>query len=288
MNASYINAAVSMHALQQKLDLIANNVANIDTTGFKKKDATFEDILTNIKDQPRGFQQQGRLSPLGFNQGWGAKLTMAQLNLSQGALMSTGTETDVALEGGALFEISVRHLDENGQPVLETGYTRDGSFQLAVQPQDPDFRYLTTKDGHMVMGTDDQPIRIPKEMKMVIDELGNVRAYPAGQSAGTSVPIGTLKLNRVIRPQYLEQIGENVYRLLPGVNNANGEVLQLLNQGSALEEKVAVRQGFLEKSNVNMGDEMTDLMTTQRAFQLSSRALQSAEQMMGMANNLRV
>lgn len=285
MNSSYFNAAVSMQAYQQKLDLIANNVANVNTIGFKKRDATFEDLLTSIKQQPKGFQQEGRLSPLGFTQGWGAKLTQAQLNLSQGTITSTGVDTDIAIEGGGLFEILTGQLDDNGQPLH--GYTRDGGFQWSVQPQDPNNMYLTTKSGQFVLDTTDQPIRIPRDQKMVVDADGTIRAYKDGESAGTAQPLSQVKLVRVVRPEYLSQIGDNTYRLMPGVTSANGEVVQNLNQGSPLEERMAVRQGFLEQSNVNLADEMTELMMTQRAFQLSSRALTTSDQMANLANNLR-
>ena len=90
MNNSMINSSVSMHSLQQKLDILSNNIANINTNGFKKKDASFEDVLTNVQSQPEGFRQQGRFSPLGFNQGWGSKLVQIQTNLKQGPIQSTG------------------------------------------------------------------------------------------------------------------------------------------------------------------------------------------------------
>ena len=105
MNNSMINSSVSMQSLQQKLDILSNNIANVNTNGFKKKEASFEDVLTNVKSQPEGFRQQGRFSPLGFNQGWGSKLVQIQTNLSQGPIQSTGNVTDFAIQGDGLFEV---------------------------------------------------------------------------------------------------------------------------------------------------------------------------------------
>ena len=167
MNHSLINSSVTMHAVQQKLDIIANNMANSNTNGYKRKEATFEDILTNVKQQPKGFQREGRLSPLGINQGWGAKLSQAQLNLSQGTLAATDVPSDLALEGNALYEVSMNTVDEEtGAQVTKTVYTRDGSFQIAVNPTDPNNLYLETKDGNFVNGVNGEPIRFPKNLKM--------------------------------------------------------------------------------------------------------------------------
>jgi flagellar basal-body rod protein FlgG len=287
MNHSLVNSSVTMHAIQQKLDIIANNMANSNTNGYKRKDATFEDILTNIKEQPKGFQKDGRLSPLGFNQGWGAKLSQAQLNFSQGTLMATGISSDLAIEGNALYEVTMNTVDEiTGNPVVKTVYTRDGSFELAVNPSDPDNLYLQTKEGHFVNGTNGR-IRIPKDLKMSVDEKGNITAINPKDSGMAPVQVGQLKLVRVVRPQYLQQIGESLYSLPEGLNNANGQILQNVNKGSILESPVAIRQGSLEQSNVNLADEMTELIMVQREYQLSARAVTSSDTMMNLANNLR-
>jgi flagellar basal-body rod protein FlgG len=134
---------------------------------------------------------------------------------------------------------------------------------------------------------DGQPIRVPKDLKMVVDAQGNVTAInPQDPGAGT-LNIGQLKLVRIVRPQYLQQIGDNLFTLPNGLNNANGQILQPVNTGSTLETPVAIRQGYLEQSNVNLADEMTELMLLQKEFQLSSRAITSSDTMMNLANNLR-
>ena len=288
MNHSLINSSVTMHAIQQKLDIIANNMANSNTNGYKRKDATFEDILNNIKEQPKGFQKDGRLSPLGLNQGWGAKLSQTQLDLSQGTLTSTGVPTDLAIEGNALYEVTMNTVDETtGKPVPKTVYTRDGTFELAVNPADPDNVYLETKEGNFVNGTNGQPIRIPKNLKMFVDDKGNITAVNQADSGVAPLQVGQLKLVRIVRPQFMQQIGDNLYSLPDGVDNTKGQILQNVNTGSTLESPVAVRQGFLEQSNVNLADEMTELIMVQREYQLSARAVTSSDTMMNLANNLR-
>src|SRR5690606_15590220 len=96
---------VSMQAMQQKLDVIAHNIANVNTTGYKRREASFQDVLTSVYQQPPGFQQEGRLTPLGFTQGWGAKVGQIKLSMEQAALHTTGNPLDLGIEGNGLFEI---------------------------------------------------------------------------------------------------------------------------------------------------------------------------------------
>lgn len=288
MNHSMINSMVSMNGLQQKLDIMANNMANVNTVGYKRREATFEDILTNMRQQPQGFQREGRLSPLGFNQGWGAKLSSMTTNFAQGALQDTGNPQDLALEGNGLFKVRVANSDPN-EPA-NTLYTRDGAFQLSVVENDPDNVYLTTKEGHLVLDTEDNPITIPRGYKFAVNADGLVTAYNGSVPEAGSQVRGQLGLVRVLRPQFMQQVGENMFTIPAGIAANPQEVnnvVQPVAAGSALEQPIKVRQGFLEQSNVNMADEMTELMMVQRAFQMSSRALTSSDTMMNLANNLR-
>lgn len=288
MNHSMINAMVSMNGIQQKLDILANNIANVNTVGFKRKEATFEDILTSIKDQPQSFEKEGRLSPMGFNQGWGAKLSQVTTVFTQGTLSNTGVSTDIAIEGDGLFKVRVSDGDPD-QPASNL-YTRDGSFSLAVMENDPDNVYLVAKGGQLVLDTEDNPIAIPNGDKLAVDEEGGIWSYNGSQPEEGSVYHGQLGLVRILRPQFLQQVGDNLFAI-PATYAANQQdmeaIVQPLADDSELEKPVAVRQGFLEQSNVNLTDEMTELLNVQRAFQLSSRALSSADTMMGLINNLR-
>ncbi|MBA2942439.1 flagellar hook-basal body protein [Paenibacillus sp. CGMCC 1.16610] len=287
MNNSMINSSVSMHSLQQKLDILSNNIANLNTTGFKKKDASFEDVLTNVKSQPEGFRQQGRFSPLGFNQGWGSKLVQIQTNLAQGPIQSTGGITDFAIQGDGLFEVSVSKVDGNGNQVFQPAWTRNGSFNLT--PDANGDTVLTTKEGHFVTGTDGNPIRIPAGFRPVVQPNGIINGYSELDPTAEPLNLGQIKLVRVVRPQLLQDVGDNLYALPTGITEAEkANILQNVDPGlDTTNNRVTLMQGFLEQSNVTLSDEMTDLVMVQRALQLNSRAITSADQMMNIANNLR-
>ncbi|MNQ76529.1 Flagellar basal-body rod protein FlgG [compost metagenome] len=288
MNNSMINSSVSMHSLQQKLDILSNNIANVNTNGFKKKEASFEDVLTNVQAQPEGFRQQGRFSPLGFNQGWGSRLVQIQTNLSQGPVQSTGNLTDFAIQGDGLFEVSVSKVDENGNQVFQPSWTRNGAFSLT--PDGTGGTVLTTKEGHFISGTDGNPIRVPAGLRPAVGKDGTIQGYNEQDPSAAPVTLGQIKLVRVVRPQLLQDVGDNLYTLPAGITEAEkANILQDVNGLAATETtRVSLLQGFLEQSNVTLSDEMTDLVIVQRALQLNARAITSSDQMMNMANNLRV
>jgi flagellar basal-body rod protein FlgG len=286
MNNSMISSSVSMNGLQQKLDILANNIANANTTGFKKKEATFADVLTNINNQPEGFRQQGRLSPLGFNQGWGARLGQVQTNMAQGPIQPTQNLTDLAIQGDGLFEVAVSTVDPaTGNPIVQPAWTRNGAFTLS--PDNQGTVTLSTGEGHFLVNTAGNPIRIPKNHRLSIDQSGNVLAYNEIDITAPPLNAGQIKLVRVVRPQLLREIGDNLFTIPAGIANTQ-DILQNVNGnlGNAAD-RVEVIQGFLEQSNVNLSDEMSELVMVQRAFQLNSRAITSSDTMMNMANNLR-
>lgn len=281
MNTSMISSMVSMKALQQKLDILADNMANLNTTGFKRKDARFEDILMNVKEQPQAFLKEGRLSPPGYNQSYGMKLSQVHLDLTQGALNETGVETDLAFEGPGLFEVAAAGV---------TAYTRDGGFQLSVDENDKNAVYLTTKEGYYLQWLnadgETEPVRVPKNAKLQVDASGQVTVAVPGQEPA----VRQLKLVRAVKPEFLEQIGGNLFVIPQGVDNTQGQIVRNLGAADRTEDGsplVTVRQGFLEQSNVSMADEMTELLLVQRTYQLNSRAISSSDTMMGLANNLR-
>ncbi|SDE34569.1 flagellar basal-body rod protein FlgG [Paenibacillus sp. UNCCL117] len=290
MNNSMINSSVSMHALQQKLDLLANNISNVNTTGYKRKEASFQDVLTSVKQQPQSFQKEGRLTPLGYNQGWGSKLVEAQINMEQGSLQNTLNPLDFAIEGNGLFEIATVTLDANNEPVQTVRWTRNGAFDVSpsVDPGDPD-GYLTTKDGHYIVGTDNNPIRVPANHRLTVQPNGLVIAYDETDRTAPPVELGQIKTVRVVRPQLLQQVGENLYALSAAITpEQREEILQTVTEENNTVDPITVRQGFIEQSNVNLSEEMTELVMVQRAFQLNARAVASADQLMNLANNLRV
>ncbi|RAV03128.1 flagellar hook-basal body protein [Paenibacillus sp. YN15] len=297
MNHSMINAMVSMNSMQQKLDILANNMANLNTTGFKRKEATFEDVLNNIKEQPQSFRKEGRLTPLGFNQGWGTKLSQVSVNFQQGTFKDTGISTDLAIEGDGLFKVRVP--DGDPEQPARILYTRDGGFQLTRLDDaqaaeagiaDTGNLYLANQEGHLLLDENDNPIAIPAEDKIRVDADGTVWSYSGSNPEEGAVEQGRIGLVRILRPQFLQQVGDNLFTVPEGTA-ANAEelaaIVRPIAQDTALDKPISVKQGFLEQSNVNLADEMTELMMVQRAFQLGSRALTSADTMMGLANNLR-
>lgn len=276
MNNSLINASVSMYGLQQKLDIMANNVANMNTTGFKKKEASFTEVLTNVSRQPNGFQKEGRLTPLGYNQGWGSRIAETRMNMAQGPIQETNNSLDLAVEGDGFIELQ------------GNSWTRDGALSLSPNPLNPDTSLLTNKDGKPVMDINGQSIAVPNNTRIVIDSNGGILAYNDNADPPAAPQrVGQIRLVRVIHPELLQQVGDNQYQLQTGVD---------FNQALRAEDPVPdpndrnavkVRQGFLEQSNVNLSEEMTEIIAIQRAFQLNSRAISSADTLMNLTNNLR-
>lgn len=279
MNSSMINAMVSMNGLQQKLDLLADNITNVNTVGYKRKEATFEDLLNNIKRQPDAFNQLGRLTPMNFNQGWGSKMTMVQPNLSQGPMQGTDKETDIAIEGNALFEVEV---DSAGN----RAYTRNGAFQLTVGANGDTI--LATEDGYPIVAkVRDAETGNVVEGNIVVPQGYSLRVNPDGTVLGVSssrtIELGSIKLLQASRPAALTAVSDNLFVIADG-NNV-GDVVQEIVPDS--ENLISLRQGYLEQSNVELTDEMTELINVQRAYQLAARALSSSDTMMSLANGLR-
>ena len=279
MNSSMITAAVSMGALQQKLDMLADNIANVNTVGYKRKTSVFEDIMTSLNPQEQDFEQAGRRTPLGFSQGWGARLSSMLLDLSQGMLQQTGASTDVAIEGNGLFEVKT-----DGTLDGPSAFTRHGSFQL-ISSGGGD-RTLITNSGYPVVaeaGGVESFIVIPEGYNLSIEADGTLIGI--GPQGSTPIELGKLKMMQATKPELLQSIADNLYGVPENVNIA--DVVTNVTQLPADAVGISVRQGFIENSNVNMTDEMADLMIVQRAYTLSARALSSSDQMMNMANNLR-
>ncbi|GIQ61987.1 flagellar basal body rod protein FlgG [Paenibacillus cisolokensis] len=279
MNNSMITAMSSMNGLQQRLDLLAENVANVNTAGYKRKQATFSDLLRTVQQQPEAFERPGRLTPGGFSQGWGARMHMLQPDLSQGALKETGLSTDVAIEGNALFEVVT---DAEGT----RAFTRNGAFQLTLNGNGDTI--LATGDGYPVVavmtGADGQTV----EGNVVLPPNYDLRIYPDGRleavnAEGTAVGLGRLKVVEPTKPALLAAVQDNLFAVPNGVNR--DDVLTDIVPGEG--NRISLHQGYLEQSNVSLVDELTELINVQRAYQLSARALSSSDMMMGMANSLR-
>src|SRR5690606_17172575 len=148
----------------------------LNTDGYKKQDASFEDLLTSLKQQHPKQELPGRMSPMGLTIGSGARLAQVQLNRAQGSLRATDNPPDLAIEGDARFEIGLTSLDANGNVVAEPAWTRNGAFQLSVMPGDPENMMVTTSEGHPVYNRDGEPLLVPSGRDIAVDAHGNVYA----------------------------------------------------------------------------------------------------------------
>lgn len=275
MNNSMISSSVTMGALQRKLDLIAENVSNINTAGYKRKTSVFEDILTNMQPQHEDFLQPGRSTPLGFTQGWGVRMSALHLDMAQGTLIPTGAPTDLAIEGKALFEVAVP--GQGG--VISPAYTRSGSFQLMPLPGGD--RQLVTSSGMPVLNRDGGNIVVPAGYNLIVNPDGTMLGV--NETDDTTVDLGRIRLVQVLNPELLRSIGDNLYNIVDGAEAGN--VVAVLDE---LPQGTMVVQGHTEASNVELANELTELISVQRAYQLNARALASADQMLSMAIKLRV
>lgn len=258
-------AASGMDAMQTKLDVIANNLANINTTAFKRDRANFEDLLYRDKVYPGIQDTNGVPTPVGVEIGLGTRVQSTQKDYQQGTIEQTGRELDVAIEGRGFLAVT--------DPITSTAvYTRSGNLDI-------------NKDGQLVIGSAqtgrllDPPITVPPDAtNVVINSNGQVLVRKVGEVQMTQV--GDLQLSSFINPDGLLKIGENLYASTdasgaaqPGVPGQNGLGI--------------IRQSSLEKSNVEPVKEMIDLITTQRGFELNSQAIQASDQVLQQISNLR-
>lgn len=272
MNNSMISAMVSMNAIQQRLDVIADNLANVDTVGYKSKDASFEDVLTQVQGHHKDFTLAGRATPSGYTMGFGSRMATIVENLAQGSHKETGNPLDLAIEGNAMFVV-----EGNGG----IAYTREGGFHVSPDTQNPGFVNLVNNQGYRVLDRANNPISIPENAKIAIDTKGQVLIETPGGNSVAAV----LKLAELERPEGLVQMDGNLYMLAAGLTEA--QVFEAPPANAQEPLKSEVQSGFLEMSNVNYSEEMTKMMEVQRAYQLAARALSSSDTMMNLANTMR-
>jgi len=256
MFEAMMTAATGLQNQQRRIDTIANNVANVNTTAFKSARLDFKDalytagIIPALPRTPEGNQQKGH----------GVLVTGIAKDFSGGHLQTTERQLDVAIDGEGFFELG----DNNGNIF----YTRNGSFHLSVEE---DGNYLVNAEGLYVHDSDGMRILIPFGTDSInVDTAGTIRFTSDGEET-----IATL--------------GVFTFRNITGLLSAgNGNYTESPSSGERLPaDGATLRQGTLEGSNVNLAEEMTRLIRTQRAFQLASRALTTADEMEGIANNMK-
>lgn len=257
LDSLYI-AATGMHAQQLNVDTISNNLANVNTLGFKRARVNFEDLVYRQLPQAAGLRHQGdRVARLGTGVAVGS---VAQI-FAGGDLKKTELPLDLAVRGSGFFEVTL--------PDGSHAYTRAGSFQL-----DRD-GFIATAQGHQLSPTIQVP---PDASALTIDAAGSVRVTLPGESQ--PVEIGQLELASFINEGGLRPLGDNLY----GTTEKSGDA----QTGKPGEKGLgSVAQGFVETSNVKLVEEFVNLIVAQRAYEASSKAIQAADEMLAITNSLR-
>jgi flagellar basal-body rod protein FlgG len=254
-------ASTGMLAQQTNVEVIANNLANMNTTGFKEQRAEFQDLLyQNILSPGTQTSDQGTYAPGGIQVGTGVKTAATYRIVTQGDLTSTSNPYDVAVQGPGYFRIQ--------QTDGTDAYTRAGNFSLSPQGQ------LVTQDGMLV-----QPgIAIPQNaLNVTINAQGQVNATVAGNA--TPQTVGQLELTRFPNESGLNAVGGNLFLETPASGSPQAGVPGSPGYGT-------IQQGFLETSNVNSVNEITALITAQRAYEMNSKVVTAADQMMQQASQM--
>jgi flagellar basal-body rod protein FlgG len=259
-------AATGLRALSQRIDVVANNLANAETTAFKRSRVNFEDLYYLAQKQPGTTAANGDVSPAGIYVGLGVKVSNPQLDTEQGSMESTGRQLDVGISGQGFFKVKILDSISDG-----FGYSRNGNF-------------FVNRDGELVLGMGDgyklEPkVNIPKGTTDVsISQDGQIEVTKAGTNQ--KVKVGQLEIFQFVNPQGLNLLGGSIYT-------------QTDSSGPPVESKPGengagqVLQGFLESSNVDPVKELVTLIKTQRAFELNSQSIQTADQALQTIGNLR-
>jgi len=267
-------ATSTMNQLQNQMDMIAHNLANSNTTGYKERQAQFSNILSQQINNLTPADQAGpRRTPDGIREGIGSRLGATHVNTGIGAIQETNRELDVALlQENHFFQVQAEH---NGQQ--EVQYTRDGSFYLQPIGNGQNMM-LVTKDGLPVLGENGAAIQFSGDnvQQLHINENGNIIVQRAGQNE----VVGTLAISEAILPRSLEAVGDNQFRIPENVEL--NDVIQ-----AAQGEANMLQSGALETANVNMQDQMTQLINAQRSYQMNARSVTMSDQMQGLISQLR-
>lgn len=255
------SAASGMLAQQLNVDVIANNLANVNTTGFKRSRIDFQDLIYQSIRLPGTQAATGVQVPTGIQVGLGTRPVAVHKIFSQGDFQQTGNPLDLVIEGDGFFQVLM--------PDGTIAYTRDGAFKVDSQGR------IVTSDGFVM----EPEIAIPTGVTQIsIGADGNVSVTIPGQSSPQVV--GQIQLARFINPGGLESIGRNLFR----ATASSGQPIQ---GTPGTDGFGTIGQGFLEMSNVKVVEEMVSLIVAQRAYEVNSRVIQAADQMLELANTLR-
>lgn len=253
-------AATGMEAQERQIDITANNLANVNTAGFKKQRAQFQDLLYQTVRAPGTSSAQGVQVPTGLQIGNGVRTVSSQKLFTTGDFRQTGNQFDVAIEGDGFFQVTL--------PDGDIAFTRAGNFTISAEGQ------LVTADGYQL----EPAVSIPPDAETVtVGADGTVSVVQAGQTAATEV--GQIQLANFINPAGLQNMGRNFMRQ----STASGEP-QIGPPGVA--GLGTLSQGFLEMSNVKVVEEMIGLIASQRAYEINSKVISAADEMMQNTANM--
>lgn len=253
-------AKTGLEAQQSQLDVTSNNLANVGTNGFKRSRAVFQDLLYQNDRQPGALSSAQTNLPSGLQVGTGVRNAATERLHTQGSLEETGNSKDIAINGQGFFAIQM--------PDGNTGYTRDGSFQVDQNGQ------LVTANGYAV----DPPITIPPNAtSFTVGKDGTVSVTQPGTSA--NVQVGQVQLSMFINPTGLQSVGDNLYTETDASGPRNDSQPGLNGAGQ-------LYQNFVEKSNVNVVQEMVSMIETQRSYEINSKAVSTSDQMLAKLTQL--
>ena len=260
MNNSLFISKTGMEAQQTQLDVISHNLANVSTSGFKRNNAVFEDLIyQNLRQVGAQTTEQNQL-PTGLHLGLGVRTVATSRNFTQGSLQQSNNSLDVAINGNGFFEIQL--------PDGTIGYTRDGSFKLDAQGR------MVTSSGLPVANGITVP---PNTIKVSISADGIVSATLPGNPAPQQ--LGNIAMSSFVNPAGLEPVGQNMYK----ESAASGQPQQGQPGTNGLG---FIKQGFLEASNVNVVEELVTMIHTQRAYEMNSKAISTSDQMLAKLSQL--
>ncbi len=249
-------AKTGMSAQQTQLDVISHNLANVSTTGFKRSNVAFEDLMyQNLRQVGSNSTEQSQL-PTGLQVGTGVRVVGTARQFTQGNVQQSSNNLDVAIQGNGFFQVTM--------PDGSVGYTRDGSFKINAQGQ------VVTNSGFAVANG----ITVPAEAEnLTISAEGAVSASVKEGGRMVSRQIGTIALASFINPAGLEPRGQNLYIETAASGQPNTGTPGLNGMGTLM-------QGYLETSNVNVVQELVTMIQTQRAYEMNSKAIQTSDQML--------
>ncbi len=263
MMRSLWTGASGMITQQFNIDTIANNLSNVNTTGYKKNRAEFEDLIYQTLLMAGTPATEVSEIPTGIQVGHGAKVSATQKMFSQGSLQSTENKTDLALEGEGFFKIQLY----DGT----FAYTRDGAFKVDSN------RQMVTANGYLL----EPPVILPENFIMEslsFSQDGRITVKVIGDDE--PVEVGQLEIYRFVNPAGLQSIGQNLFKTTP----ASGE--EIPGQ-PGIEGMAKTHQGFLEMSNVKVVEEMVNMIVAQRAYEVNSKSIQTSDNMLGTAIGLK-